>query len=180
MPFFSRRTEPEDEAIPVQQHQPVQEQPKRSGLFGSHRRSPSPTPTASTNGTRYTSTTYHTSPGSQDTGSGGLFRRSTDAGAGSRSSRGGSLLHKFGGSGDHVEMDPSIVQARERVMRAEAAEREADRALEISRREVREAREQVRALELEAKEEARRAKIKQYHAKEVSKRGKALGRHDHV
>ncbi|KUI56022.1 hypothetical protein VP1G_10794 [Cytospora mali] len=63
-------------------------------------------------------------------------------------------------------------------MGAEAAERDADRALELARREVRDAREEVRRLELEAKEEARRAKIKQYHAKEVSKRGKALGRHD--
>jgi vacuolar-type H+-ATPase subunit H len=73
-------------------------------------------------------------------------------------------------------MDPSIVQARERVMNAETAEREADRALESARIRVREAREEVRRLELEAKEEARRAKIKQYHAREVSKRGKQLGR----
>lgn len=61
-------------------------------------------------------------------------------------------------------------------MGAEAAERDADRALELARREVREAREEVKRLEIEAKEEARRAKIKAYHAKEVSKRGKALGR----
>ncbi len=73
-------------------------------------------------------------------------------------------------------MDPSIVQARERVLGAETAEREADRALEVARHEVREAREHVKRLELEAKEEARRARIKQFHAKEVSKRGKALGR----
>lgn len=61
-------------------------------------------------------------------------------------------------------------------MSAEAAEREADRVLELARREVREARDEVKRLELEAKEEARLAKIKQYHAREVSKRGKALGR----
>ncbi|RYC57462.1 hypothetical protein CHU98_g8729, partial [Xylaria longipes] len=39
-------------------------------------------------------------------------------------------------------------------------------------------RDEVKRLELEAAEDARRAKIKQYHAKEVSKRGKQLGRHD--
>lgn len=61
-------------------------------------------------------------------------------------------------------------------MSAETAEREADRALELARREVKDAREEVKRLEFEAKEEARRAKIKAYHAKEVSKRGKALGR----
>lgn len=61
-------------------------------------------------------------------------------------------------------------------MMAEAAERDADRALMAARENVRQAREHIRALELEAQEEARRAKIKQYHAKEVSKRGKQLGR----
>lgn len=73
-------------------------------------------------------------------------------------------------------MDPSIVQARERVLNAENAEREADRALEAARMHVREAREEVKRLEIEAAEEAKRAKIKQYHAREVSKRGKQLGR----
>ena len=61
-------------------------------------------------------------------------------------------------------------------MSAETAEKEADRALELARREVKDAREEMKRLEIEAKEEARRAKIKAYHAKEVSKRGKALGR----
>lgn len=61
-------------------------------------------------------------------------------------------------------------------MMAEAAEREADRALMAARESVREARDHVRRLELEAEEEARRARIKQQQAKEVSKRGKQLGR----
>ena len=61
-------------------------------------------------------------------------------------------------------------------MNAENAEREADRALEAARLRVREARNEVKRLELEAAEEARLAKIKQHHAKEVSKRGKHLGR----
>lgn len=84
-------------------------------------------------------------------------------------------MHKFRGSSNE-ELDPSIVQARERVMSAEAAEREADRALDLARREVREAREEVKRIEIEAKEEARRAKIKAFHAKDIGKRGKALGR----
>lgn len=62
-------------------------------------------------------------------------------------------------------------------MGAEEAERQADRALDIARREVRDARDQILALEREAKEQARLAKIKEQGAREVSKRGKALGRH---
>lgn len=61
-------------------------------------------------------------------------------------------------------------------MAAEIAERDADRALAAARLQVRDARAEVKRLEVEAAEEARRAKIKQYHAKEVSKRGKQLGR----
>jgi flagellar motor switch/type III secretory pathway protein FliN len=62
------------------------------------------------------------------------------------------------------------------MMSAEIAEQEADRALAAARLRVREAREEVKRLEAEAAEEARRAKIKQYHAREVSKRSKQLGR----
>ena len=49
--------------------------------------------------------------------------------------------------------DPSIVAARERVVNAEAAERQADRALAQARIAVREAREGVKRLEREAAEE---------------------------
>ncbi|KAF2834968.1 hypothetical protein M501DRAFT_989352 [Patellaria atrata CBS 101060] len=76
--------------------------------------------------------------------------------------------------------DPSIVGARERVLRAEAAERDADRALIQARGAVRGAREEVKRLEREAAEEARLAKIKQSQAKSISKRAKPLGRHDHI
>lgn len=159
MPFFSRREEVEEPAPePVYEEEPR----KRGGLLGSLRRDPSPTPTTSTQSTRMSNSTFHTTNS----------RNSTST---TTPKRGSSLLHKFGGH-NNEELDPSIVQARERVMGAEAAEREADRALELARREVREAREEVKRLEIEAKEEARRAKIKAYHAKEVSKRGKALGR----
>lgn len=84
-------------------------------------------------------------------------------------SHSGGLLHR------HNE-DSSITNARTRVMSAEAAEREADKALVAARAAVRNAREEVKRLELEAAEEARLAKIKQGQAASLSKRGKALGR----
>lgn len=174
MPFFSRRDEVEEPAP-----EPVYEQEaatkKRGGLLGSLRRDSSPTPTANThqsNSSRLSNSTFHTTNSSGTSTSGTSTATTTPK-------RGSSLLHKFGGGGLHHndnELDPSIVQARERVMAAEAAERDADRALELARRGAQAAREDVRRLEVEAKEEARRAKIKAYHAKEVSKRGKALGR----
>jgi hypothetical protein len=49
--------------------------------------------------------------------------------------------------------DPSIIAARERVMGAEAAERDADRALAAAKHAVREAREHIKRLEREAAEE---------------------------
>lgn len=160
MPFFSRNPEPVQEPAPA----PVREEaPKRhGGILGSLRhRDPSPTPTDSTRSTR--SSTSRRSGEVVDDGNTVGKRRS--------------LLHRsFRNGNGPLEMDPSIVAARERVMSAETAEREADRALMAARESVRQAREHVRRLELEAEEEARRAKIKQYHAKEVSKRGKQLGR----
>lgn len=156
MPFFSRQPEPEPEPQ-------YEEPPRKHGLLGSLRRDHSPTPTTSTQASNHTASTYRTSQSSAST----LNSH--------KPSRGGSLLHKLRGGSDE-ELDPSIVQARERVMGAEAAERDADKALELARREVREAREEVKRIEIEAKEEARRAKIKAFHAKDIGKRGKALGR----
>jgi len=66
------------------------------------------------------------------------------------------------------------------VIDAEAAERDADRALMAARAAVRDARNHVKALELEAKEEARLAKLKQKAAGDISKRAKPLGRHDRI
>lgn len=166
MPFFTRRDQVEEPAPePVYEEEPT----KKRGLLGSLRRDPSPTPTQST---RMSNSTFHTTHSRHSTASTNASTASTTT----PPKRGSSLLHKFGGAHSNEELDPSIVQARERVMSAEAAEREADRALELARRGVQEAREEVKRLEIEAKEEARRAKIKAYHAKEVSKRGKALGR----
>jgi len=164
MPFFSRSSEPAHQTAP----QPVYEEPpKRHGLFGRHR-SPSPTHTNSTHSSARNA--------SADRDHNGVYRRSTDAS--SNNGRRGLLQRTFG-NGNNVEMDPSILAARERVMSAEAAEREADRALYAARESVREAREHVRRLELEAQEEARRAQIKSQQAKEMSKRGKQLGRYDY-
>jgi len=94
-------------------------------------------------------------------------------GNGTDSPHRGGLLHR-----NHE--DSSITQARERVMSAEAAERDADRALLQARSAVKQAREHVKHLEREAAEEARLAKIKQNQAKSISKRAKPLGRHDRV
>ncbi|KAI0172896.1 hypothetical protein GGR52DRAFT_546626 [Hypoxylon sp. FL1284] len=159
MPLFSSR-KPEDEVVHEPVHEPAQDKKQSHGLFGNRHRSPSP----STTRTARTSTTSSS-------------RHSADASSPSRTR---SVLQRTFGHGNSTnpDVDPSIVQAREHVMQAEAAEREADHALEAARLRVREARAEVKRLELEAAEEARRAKIKQYHAKEVSKRGKQLGRHD--
>ena len=62
----------------------------------------------------------------------------------SRNRGGHSLMHSE---------DASITAARERVVAAEAAERDADRALMQARTSVKEAREHVRRLEKEAAEE---------------------------
>ncbi|KAK7433357.1 hypothetical protein QQZ08_000297 [Neonectria magnoliae] len=174
--LFSRR-EPSHEAV----QEPVYEEPhKKHGLFG--RRSPSPSPTTATRSTGRTSlssaSTYQTAGHNESQSGGlGLFRRGTDAS--SSTARKGTLRRSFGnGNGNgHGDDDPSVLDARQRVRSAEAAEREADRALDEARSSVREAREQVKLLEVEAREEARRAKIKQHQAREVSKLGRALGRH---
>lgn len=62
------------------------------------------------------------------------------------STRRHNILHR------HPE-DPSIQAAREQVSRAEAAEREADKALMEARRAVQQARDHVKRLEQEAAEE---------------------------
>ncbi|KAI1449179.1 hypothetical protein F5Y02DRAFT_414439 [Annulohypoxylon stygium] len=153
MPLFSSR-KPEEEVV---EEQPVPEKRHLHSLFGSRHRSPSPPVSARTSSTNGSQHSDGTSP-----------------------SRHRSVLQRTFGHGNtsNPDIDPSIIQARERVMQAETAERDADRALESARIRVREARAEVKRLELEAAEEARRAKIKQYHAREVSKRGKQLGRHD--
>jgi len=153
MPLFGSRKEPTPPPEPVPE--------RRSGGLFSSRRNRSVSPVSHRTST---SSSYRTSTSST--------RHSTDHHRSSGS--GGGLLHKFGRrDGD---LDPSISQARDRVINAERAEKEADRALEAARIQVRDARAHVKGLEHEAAEESRRAKLKQYHAKEMTKRGKHLGR----
>lgn len=158
----SRRHEPEP-APPVQ----AEAAPRKHGIFGGSRRDRSPTRYSSSSRSSMSSADAHYADG-RGAEHGRHGRRSGGLG-------GGLLSRKKDGVAD--DMDPSIVHARERVMGAEAAEMDADRALEQARLRVREAREDVKALEAEAKEDARRAKVKQQHFNEISKRGKGLGRH---
>lgn len=102
---------------------------------------------------------------------GGLFhRRSDPEPVPVQQSTNGGLFHR-----NHL--DPSIVQAKQRIADAEAAERNADRALVQARAAVRDARADIKRLEREAAEEARLAKIKQHQAAGISKSAKHLGRH---
>lgn len=181
MPLFSRHDQPKEEVV-VQE--PVRQE--RKGLFG-RKRSVSPSHTGRRTSAPTPAPIATTSSGSRSPTRrerGGLFhrRRSVDTNSISSMSssaspprRHSTLLSRR--HDDRHTTDPTILAARERIMGAEEAERQADRALDIARREVRDARDQIRALEREAKEEARLAKIKEQSAREVSKRGKALGRH---
>ncbi|KAK1238905.1 hypothetical protein MKX08_005966 [Trichoderma sp. CBMAI-0020] len=174
MPFFSR-SEPSPE--PVYQPQPMAAEPpaRKHSLFHRNR---DVSPVSSHHGSvassgagpgGFANNNMNTMNGNATNG--GLFRHSTDSSA-SRGRR--SLFHRDHGA---QALDPSILQAREHVMSAEAAEVDADRALGEARMRVRAAKDHVWRLEEEAKEEARRAKIKQDQAREVSKRGQGLGRH---
>jgi hypothetical protein len=61
--------------------------------------------------------------------------------------------HRRSGILHRRDEDPTIIAARERVINAEAMEKEADRALASARLAVREAREHIKRLEKEAAEE---------------------------
>jgi hypothetical protein len=71
--------------------------------------------------------------------------------------------------------DPAIAGARHRVISAENAEREADKALIAARNAVAAARAEVKKLEMEAAEEARLAHIKQAQAAKLGERAEPLG-----
>ncbi|RFU31834.1 hypothetical protein B7463_g4513, partial [Scytalidium lignicola] len=153
MPLFHHRAEPAPEQAQepqIVQPDPVQEK-RSSGLFG---RRHSISPSTTTNGNRSINGSS-ISPQHQGNGGNGVLHRRSDE-------------------------DPSISAARDRVFSAEAAEREADKALDQARQAVRMARDHVKRLEQEAAEEARLAKIKQNQAASISKRARPLGRHDRV
>ncbi|KAF2127393.1 hypothetical protein P153DRAFT_358985 [Dothidotthia symphoricarpi CBS 119687] len=137
-------------------------------LFGS-RREPSPPPApAHTARTGLFSRRRSTSPSNMHRSPPATSHTTTTT------KRHSSILHKSHSG------DPSIAAATHSLRQAEVAERDADRALFVAKNAVREAREHVRRLEREAAEEARLAKIKQGEAKALGKKGRALGRHDHV
>jgi len=163
MPLFGSKNPPAQTITTTTQHQP-----QKSGLFGRRKSTLEPTTHSTTGPTR---------------SGGGLFNRNPQAepvhNGHTNGVQNGSSNHSGGLLSRHHE-DASIVGARERVMQAERAEREADKSLIAARQAVRAAREHVKHLEREAKEEARLAKIKQGQAASLSKRGKALGRHDHT
>ena len=177
MPFFSSR-KPEEEVHeePAPLLPPTEKKHHHGmGLFGSNRSS-SPSRASNSNNANGNRTSSVSSAHTRGASSISSVSSTSEHGGASRHR---SVLSRFGGGGignGNAELDPSIQGARERVMSAEKAETEADRALAAARLRVREARDEVKRLELEAAEEARRAKIKQYHAREVSKRGKQLGR----
>jgi hypothetical protein len=104
--------------------EPVDTPKRRSTLFGRNR-DVSPTSTSNTRNTVHSNNS--SSPG------GSPHRRS-------------GILHRR-------DEDPTIIAARERVMNAEAAEKDADRALAAAKIAVREAREHIKRLEREAAEE---------------------------
>lgn len=119
------------------------------------------------------------STSSRGSAGGGLFRRRRSESSVSSSDyeqpRRTSGLRSGGGLFKRNTEDPSIVAARERVLAAEQAERDADIALQQARTSVREAREHVKRLEMEAAAEAKAAKVKQGQAKNLNKRAKPLG-----
>lgn len=131
MPLFHKAEPAASERNSVQQapaQAPVQEQ-RHSGLFNRHRSvSPATTNSVQSNGVN---------------GTNGVNGHNGSI----RSGRQGSLLHR------NATEDPSISAARDRVFSAEAAEREADKALAEARGAVRIAREHVKRLEEEAAEE---------------------------
>ncbi|KAI9903434.1 hypothetical protein N3K66_002786 [Trichothecium roseum] len=182
------RSHPEPEAIPREPvatsatHPASEPRKKGGGLFSHHRRGSSPDDGAALGGSvssmsssgssahhdHHRQSNYtHSTGDTGGTGGGSLLK----------GGKAGSLLRRNKRADNDRDLDPSIVAARERVMSAEAAEVEADRALDAARSSVRDARAEMVRLEDEAREDARRAKIKQHQAGELSKRGKGLGRH---
>lgn len=131
MPLFgSKKQAPAQTVTTTTTHK--QPSPTRSsGLFSRNKNNTATSP----NGRHTTTTTHHNTTTSPNRNSSILGKSS-----------GGGLLHR-----NHE--DSSISSARERVMRAETAEREADKALVAARAAVREAHAEVKRLEHEAAEE---------------------------
>jgi hypothetical protein len=141
---------------PLETHTTSTAPRRSSGLFGRNKRTTTPPIETSTTAPRTS----------------GIFGRN-------RSNSPPTTGHHSTGGLLHRHEDASIAAARTRVMQAETAERDADRALLSARAAVRDARHDVKKLETEAAEEARLAKLKQSQAAHISKRAKPLGRKLH-
>jgi len=115
--------------------------PRRTSTLFSRRRSTSPVGTTTTAGSNSSRRLRHRH---DDGAAAGAVGAGTVAADGRSPHRG--FLHRN-------QQDPSIIAAKERVSRAEVAEREADKALNHARASVREAREVIKRLEREAAEE---------------------------
>ena len=124
------------------------------GLFGNKNTAPEPTPThTNTHNSRHS----HSNSTTDSSPKRGFFGRRRSSSVSSsdldtRNNRHGST-RKSGALFHRDHEDQSITTARERVLSAEAAEREADRALVQARTAVHEARNHVKMLEREAEEE---------------------------
>ncbi|KIV89533.1 hypothetical protein PV10_06926 [Exophiala mesophila] len=170
MPLFGHKKSAPVESQPAETREPRQTRSSRGGLMRRRSSSVSSSDVESPHksrgifGGRRRSTSMEEHRGSHDT------RRSSNRLSHGSTRNSGGLFNR------HSE-DQSISGARERVLSAERAEQEADRAALQARTAVREAREHVKNLEREAAEEARLAKIKQNHARDISKRAKPLGRY---
>jgi len=168
--LFGRRSH-DQAAAPVQTQAPVEE---KRGLFGRRSHEQAVTPASgSVHSSRTGSINQNQNQNHLHNNHVATNGQSTHANGGGAFGGGGigSFLRRDKGE------DPSIAAARERVLSAEGAEREADKALVGAREAVREAREHVLRLEKEAEEEARLAKIKQTQARSISERARPLGRH---
>lgn len=96
-------------------------------------------------------------PSAHSGGRKGIFGSVDDSDSDQGSRRGSTRSGGFFGRGNNdrtaIQNDPSIVAARQGVTDAEAAEREADRALTQAREKVKEAKRHVEVLEREALDE---------------------------
>ncbi|KAG8721280.1 hypothetical protein FRC08_014427 [Ceratobasidium sp. 394] len=151
MPLFGGRKSTDANAAPATT--PPNETPRRSRSMFSRRRSSATSVSSAESETRRRGS--RSASGSGRKGFLGMSRKSDPS----------------------VDKDPAVVAARQKLTAAEEAEREADRALEASRRAVLAAREHCKQLETQAIEEARLAKAKRTEARGLGKQAKGLGRH---
>jgi hypothetical protein len=148
MPLFKSNPDERDQADGVHRSRSASHKnggsPTRKGtLFGGRRRSVSPGPSTSNS---HRGGFFHRRSSSDDSSLG-------RSGTGTGSVRSGSSGGFFSFGNHNNSNDPTILAARQKVQDAEAAEKEADRALMAARAMVKEAKDHVKMLEREAEEE---------------------------